>query len=222
MTRAKPRPRPIPQHSSASNEHYTPYVVVNAVKELMTAIDLDPASSDVVNRRIVMATRYFDKRADGLSKPWHGRVYVNPPGGVTEDRKSVMGLWWQKLVQEYLLGAVQQAVFLGFTLDLLLKSQRSALWVGHLPFCIPAKRLQFLATNNSKVDRRAYFKPGGSPTHANIIVYLPPRGVDEEILVSHVQAFEKIFRPIGAVSCPSIESLKFQEPEDEGPELNCF
>lgn len=73
----------------------------------MGGIDLDPASSVVANV-LVRAEHFYTKKNDGLSLPWHGRVWCNPPygaGGLT-------GKWWDKLVVEYDANRVTEALFL--------------------------------------------------------------------------------------------------------------
>lgn len=60
------------------NEWYTPADIVSDVRNVLGAIDLDPASSDQA-QRTVRAVRYFTLKDDGLVQPWHGSVYLNPP-----------------------------------------------------------------------------------------------------------------------------------------------
>ena len=43
-------------------------------------MDLDPCSDSQAQQH-VQAGQYFAAVDDGLSKPWHGRVFVNPPFG---------------------------------------------------------------------------------------------------------------------------------------------
>jgi hypothetical protein len=60
-------------------EFYSPPDVVEAARALFGgAIDLDPASCKVANEK-VMAGRFYSARDDGLSRPWFGRVWINPP-----------------------------------------------------------------------------------------------------------------------------------------------
>ena len=71
--------------SSASEEWATPqefYDAWNAVYQF----DLDAAATDANAK----APRYFTKDTDGLTQPWHGAVWCNPPYGRGIDK------WIQK------------------------------------------------------------------------------------------------------------------------------
>ena len=58
-----------------SDEHYTP-------KELFEALglvfDLDVAAP-IGGNSCVPCSAYFDKNTDGLTSPWYGNVWMNPP-----------------------------------------------------------------------------------------------------------------------------------------------
>lgn len=71
------------QHSTASNEHYTPPEIVEPARECMRGIDLDPASCALANT-VVQAARIFTIDDDGFSQPWGGKVFLNPPGGLCD------------------------------------------------------------------------------------------------------------------------------------------
>ncbi len=64
--------------NSGDPEWFTPPRYVAAVKLVLGQIDLDPASCTRANET-VRATRYYSKAEDGLSLPWYGRVFCNPP-----------------------------------------------------------------------------------------------------------------------------------------------
>ena len=72
----------IAQHLSNSVEHYTPVDVVEAAREVLGAIDLDPASCEEA-QKVVRAARWIGLPDDGLAahSTWAGRTFCNPPGG---------------------------------------------------------------------------------------------------------------------------------------------
>lgn len=63
---------------TGENEWYTPAEYVDAAREVLGEIDLDPASSEIANAR-VRAKSFCSIDDDGLSKQWAGRVWLNPP-----------------------------------------------------------------------------------------------------------------------------------------------
>jgi len=65
-------------HNSGENEWYTPEYIIDAAKETMGSIDLDPATSELANET-VKAEEIFTKEDDGLDKEWSGNVWLNPP-----------------------------------------------------------------------------------------------------------------------------------------------
>jgi phage N-6-adenine-methyltransferase len=57
---------------------YTPSAYVEAVREVLGTIDLDPAS-DAQAQKVVKAETYFTAERDGLKLRWHGNIFLNPP-----------------------------------------------------------------------------------------------------------------------------------------------
>jgi hypothetical protein len=66
--------------TSASHEWHTPAEIVELARHVLGGIELDPASCEAANR-VVRADHYYDEHMDGLTRPWSGRVFLNPPYG---------------------------------------------------------------------------------------------------------------------------------------------
>jgi ParB family chromosome partitioning protein len=84
------------------NERYSPPWLVEAAREVMGAVDIDPASCPLANTT-VGASRYYTRESNGLKQRWYGRVFLNPPYGYG------IKLWLEKLGREVAAGRVQQA-----------------------------------------------------------------------------------------------------------------
>ncbi len=61
------------QHNSGLQEWYTPDGFVEAARDVLGEIELDPASSEAA-QRTVNATVYYTKQDDGLAHDWD-RLY---------------------------------------------------------------------------------------------------------------------------------------------------
>ncbi len=72
------------RHSSESVEHFTPGDIVEAARATMGSIDLDPATCELANRHI-RASRIFTEAENGYLRSWFGNVFLNPPGGQSDD-----------------------------------------------------------------------------------------------------------------------------------------
>lgn len=102
-----------------SAEQYTPPWVISIVRELLGGIDLDPCSCELANG-VVNAETYYTAEMDGLSLPWYGLVFVNPPGG----KAKLTQKFWAKLSEHYVQEDVAAACFLSFSIDALQTTQR--------------------------------------------------------------------------------------------------
>jgi phage N-6-adenine-methyltransferase len=172
------------QHSSNSQEWYTPIKYIQLVNKVMGKIQLDPASSIEANKR-VKAVTYYDKSEDGLGADWFGRVFLNPPygpGGVTDQ-------WISKLLAQYEKGNVTEFI-------LLVNNATGTRWFQKLwPFtiCFVQGRIRF--------DQPTGVVKGKGPSHAQVFVYGGPQ---------HYRFYE-VFKDIGHIVWPTITASEFSK-----------
>lgn len=88
-----------------SDEWYTPWDVVQPLADEFAGgeFDLDPCSVPEAAK----GKAYYTIEDDGLSLPWHGRVWMNPP-------YSQPGLWVDKAIHEVQSGNCELVVALIF------------------------------------------------------------------------------------------------------------
>ena len=70
--------KPHVSFNSGNNEWYTPEYIITAARIAMGSIDMDIASSDMA-QQIVQAKEYYTAETNGLDKPLHGNIWLNPP-----------------------------------------------------------------------------------------------------------------------------------------------
>jgi phage N-6-adenine-methyltransferase len=87
-------------------ERYTPEMYVEAVREVLGEIDLDPASNATA-QKTVQAKKYFDEKKNGLKQEWHGHVFLNPPY-----HRDLAPAFIDKLVEEVNADRVTEAILL--------------------------------------------------------------------------------------------------------------
>ena len=143
-------------NNSGENEWYTPLQFIEAAHQALDGIDLDPASSTAANE-VVKAARYYSIDDDGLTQPWHGTVWMNPPYG-----GPLIGKFIDKLVTEYVAGRTTQAI-------VLVNNGTETSWFQTLAehstaFCFPAGRIRFWYPN----------RPSLSPLQGQVFTYLGP------------------------------------------------
>lgn len=148
-------------------ENYTPATLLEKVRLVLGEIDLDPASCEYA-QKLVKAKRYYTEADSGLTKPWAGRVFLNPPYGMPAIRD-----FTDKLVSE--LPNIDSAV-------LLTNDQTDTLWwhkcARHASeVCFYSGRIHFYTPD---VDET-------SPTNGQTLMYF---GTDR-------QMFVKVFSEIG-------------------------
>jgi hypothetical protein len=128
-----------------SDEWYTPQEYIDAARQVMGGIDLDPASCVDANF-VVRAGRWFDKDEDGLAQPWFGRVWLNPPYSAGLVERFV-----RRAHEMYAAGLVSAAVVL---LNNATETQWFQLMLGHYAVCFPAARVRFWRPGHNPVGAR--------------------------------------------------------------------
>ena len=178
---------PIAQHSSRTDEWGTPSDIIERSRRVLGTIELDPASSAEFNRT-VRAERFLTKEDNALTCDWGNprTIFLNPPGGKLKNR-SIAALFWVRLMRQLMSPGFDHAIFLGFSLEQLQTTQTGtfapSIISGAFPFCVPRKRVSFVHADGS---------PGPSPTHSNIVVYIPDR-------VNKLEIFKSEFESLGDV-----------------------
>lgn len=114
------------------------------IADAMGGFDLDPAAGA---ETVQIADERFTKADDGLTQPWHGCVWLNPPFSEKDQ-------WYTRLVDQYNRGNVSSAVAIAPT-DL------SADWAQH--HFATADIFAFLDGRNH------YTAAGNSPSFATVV-----------------------------------------------------
>ena len=131
----------VEHNSGINNDWYTPPRILDAARNAMGWINLDPASSDVA-QTLVKADHYFTEEDDGLTKDWFGSVWLNPPYA-----KGWVKKFMDKLHHEYIYGEVTQAIAL-------VNNGTETVWFqgaasGCSAICLPKGRIRYLTADLS-------------------------------------------------------------------------
>ena len=179
------------RHTCDSPEWYSPSPFVEAAREVMGGIDLDPASHAEANV-IVKATRFFTAEDDGLKQQWSGRVFLNPPGGLVNE-------FWAGMCSMFRARWIEQAVWIGYSLEQLQTLQQikpPCEWPLQFPTCITKQRIAFVENAAKQAQRFEKLRALGkkpnaksSPSHSNYITYLGPE----------VRRFASVFSQFGRI-----------------------
>lgn len=163
--------------SCESNEWFTPAQYVDAARELMRGIDIDPASNATANE-VIKATMYYGIDSNGFDKPWHGRVWLNPPYG-RDLAGSNQDAWSRRLLGQYKAGVTTEAI-------LLVNANTEAKWFQPLYdylICLTNHRIKFYTTDGTS----------SQPTQGNALIYL---GTQQERFVQIFKQFGRIVKAV--------------------------
>jgi hypothetical protein len=98
--------KPHVANNSGDNEWYTPKEYIEAARQVLGEIALDPASNPLAND-IVQAATFYTVEDTGLDKDWFGTVWMNPPY-----ESGLIGQFAEKLCDSYASGNVTDAIVL--------------------------------------------------------------------------------------------------------------
>lgn len=90
----------------SSDDWHTPTQYIEAAREVMGRIDLDPATCETA-QAVVQADAFFTKEMEGLDRRWHGRVWLNPPYSMPS-----IAYFVAKVLDEYDQGHISEAIVL--------------------------------------------------------------------------------------------------------------
>src|SRR5690242_5917141 len=125
--------------SHQSQDWYTPPYIVDAVREVLGRITLDPASS-AVPQQWIKADWFYGIEDDGFALEWDAKtVFLNPPYGKTAG-SSNQAAWSGAMVERFLLGQFEQGI-------LLINSTHGYKWYEELwtryTVCLARERIKF-------------------------------------------------------------------------------
>ena len=167
-------PKPVRTDTTGNDEWYTPVKYIDLAREVMGGIDLDPASCDFAQKS-VDADTFFTIKNDGLTQPWNGRLWVNPPYS-----KGLIDRFVEKLREEYAFGHVEQAIVL--THNFTDTAWFHALAADAAALCFTKGRIKFHTTEGV----------GKSPTSGHVFFYFGP----------DIDMFAEKFEEVGLVLVP--------------------
>lgn len=93
-------------NNSGDNEWYTPEEYIAAAVRVMGGIDLDPASSPTANDNVGAAS-FYTAQDNGLTQPWRGRLWMNPPYA-----QPLIQQFAERMADQYQAGNVTAAIVL--------------------------------------------------------------------------------------------------------------
>ena len=162
--------RPHIAANSGENEWYTRKSIIEAAREVMGGIDLDPAASAASNE-VVKALRFFAKEEDGLQREWAGRIWLNPPYA-----QPFIARFCAKLLLEVQAGHTHEAIAF-------VNNATETLWFQGV--------MQHASAACFPKGRNHFWFPGveSAPLQGQVLIYIG----------SNRETFARVFAPYGFV-----------------------
>lgn len=158
---------------SGDYEYYTPAFIIEAAREVMGSITLDPFSSYKANET-VRASVFMMQSDEPLEKEWFGNIWMNHPFSRDMNPACV-----NKLVYEYEMAHISQACCITY-------AATSEKWFQPLhkfPQCYLTPRTNYYLPNGTK-------KKG--VTKGSVVTYLG----------DNIDKFAEVFHNLGEVKIP--------------------
>lgn len=162
--------RPHVANNSGNNEWYTPAEYIQAARDVMGGIDVDPASNDIANK-VVQAATYYTADDNGLEKEWIGNVWLNPPYS-----SDLIGKFADKLIEQK--ENYQQAI-------VLVNNATETEWFNKIisiasAVCFPKSRVKFYMPDGKT----------GAPLQGQAVIYIG----------NEIEKFLSVFDKLGWVA----------------------
>lgn len=183
--------KPHVAHNNGNQEWYTPPDIIRRARAVMGGIDTDPASSETANKT-VGATTFYTAQDDGLTKPWRGKVWLNPPYSA-----KAVAAFAEAFIDKYDEGEFEEAC-------ILVNNATETTWFAKLleaydGICFLSGRVRFLDTSG---------EPAKTPLQGQCVIYFGP----------HDRAFAEAFADAGHVMRPVIDP-EFEEDGAAAPDF---
>ena len=161
-------------YNSGNFEWYTPSEYIEAAREVMGSIDVDPATTEQVNKNI-KAEIFYTKETDGITKEWKGNIWMNPPYS-----HKLVAQFTSKLLEKIESGEVKQAI-------VLVNNATETKWFQAMlkmcvAICFPKGRIRFINLQGVKTS---------TPLQGQTFFYFGAKLVE----------FKTIFTNFGTILC---------------------
>jgi hypothetical protein len=168
--------------SENTNKWFTPLWVIDLVRAVLPDIDLDPCTEEIPQKWI-NATRYYTEATNGLTRPWFGHMFINPPFDQTEK-------WLGKFYIDTEMDFRQKENTIKDSM-ILVNSNLGYKWYEKLwrkyPVCCFEKRIAF-------ADETGYIDPSKTAKRGQTMAYY---GNDVSRFIRVFSQYGRVILPVG-------------------------